>query len=112
VVSVAGRARKGDVVLRGSVKPQGAKDSQSFELRYGDITVIPLPRDKQSEVTIQPRRVELEPGQSGSRRFTVNGGELGLILDARGRPWRFPRDPKERQDMLSAWQRSVTGEQG
>ena len=58
-------------------------------MRYGDITVIPLPKDRQSEVTIQPRRVELEPGQSGSRRFTVNGGELGLILDARGRPWRF-----------------------
>jgi uncharacterized protein (TIGR01319 family) len=111
VVSIAGRARKGDVVLRGSFKPQGSKDSQSFEVRYGDITIIPLPRDRQSEVTIQPRRVELEPGQSGSRKFTVNGGELGLIIDARGRPWRFPRDAKERQEMLSAWQRSVTGEQ-
>jgi hypothetical protein len=112
VVSIAGRARKGEVVLRGSVKPQGSKDAQSFEVRYGDIAVIPLPRDRQCEVTIQPRRVELEPGQRGSRRFTANSGELGLILDARGRPWRFPRDAKERQDMLSAWQRSVTGERG
>jgi hypothetical protein len=110
VVSIAGRARKGEVVLRGSVKAQGAKDSQTFEVKYGDIIVIPLLPDRQSEVNIQPRRVELEPGQSGARKFTVNGGELGLIIDARGRPWRFPRDPKERQRMLSAWQQSVTAE--
>jgi hypothetical protein len=111
VIAVAGRARKGEIVLRGSVKPEGSKGPQSFDVRYGDIAIIPLQNGAKTEVTLQPRGVEIESGQRGARRITVTGGELGLILDARGRPWRFPRDPKERQAMIARWIESAVGQQ-
>jgi hypothetical protein len=110
VVSISGRARKGDVVLLGSLKPEGGQ-SEPFEVRYGTITTIPLAKGVRAEMTLQPRRTTINVGP-GERlgRMTITGGELGLIVDARGRPWRFPRNAEDRHQMLQEWITSMTGE--
>lgn len=108
VVSISGRARRGEIVLRGDLKLEGASRPEPFEVRYGTITTIPLAMVIKAELTLHPRRVEIETGQTG--RMTIAGGELGLIVDARGRPWRFPREENERRALMSEWQRAVTGE--
>ncbi len=110
VVSISGRARKGEIVLRGSLKVEGSTRPEVFEVAYGSIVTIPLERGTHAELTLQPRRVDIETAQRRSRRLTITGGELGLIVDARGRPWRFPRNQEERRAMLSEWQKSITGE--
>ncbi|MEJ2149991.1 MAG: hypothetical protein P8Z40_10970 [Chloroflexota bacterium] len=40
----------------------------------------------------------------------MSGGELGLIIDARGRPIRYPRDVGNRRERLLAWQQAITRE--
>ncbi len=111
IVSIAGRARRGEIVVRGSLKHDGAGKAEQFEVPYGSLRVLPLAAGTRAELTLQPRRVEIEPGQgSRSLRRTVIGGTLGVIIDARGRPWRFPRDVGERQSLLREWQKSLTGE--
>lgn len=113
VISTSGRARQGEVVLRGSLKPEGTSQARPFEVRYGSIARIPLERGVRAELTLQPRNVQIETAQKRPpRRMNITGGELGLVVDARGRPWRFPRRAEDRRNMLSDWQNSMAGEQG
>ena len=109
VISVSGRARKGEIVLRGSLKPDGGQ-AQTFEVTYGSIGVIPLGHGQAAELSLQPSHVEVETtGGRKLRRLRVSGGELGLIVDARGRPLRSPREADERQALIREWVASLTG---
>lgn len=110
-ISVSGRARQGEVVVRGSIRPEGANQAETFEIKYGSIVRLPLAYGVQAELTIQARRVDIEIG--GGRRahkLRITGGELGVIIDARGRPWRYPRDAVQRCQMNLEWQEAMTKE--
>ncbi|MBN1427030.1 MAG: glutamate mutase L [Anaerolineae bacterium] len=112
VISVSGRARQGEVVLRGKLKPIGAGQAEVFEVKYGSIVRLPLAYGEQAELSLQARHVDINVG--GNRRslkIKVTGGEVGVVLDARGRPWRFPRDAAQRHSMNQAWQQSLTQEE-
>lgn len=108
VFSLSGRARQGEVVLRGSLKVEGSNKPEPFEVRYGTIVALPLAPSARAELVLQVRRGEIA-GIGRRRRMTVTGGELGLVIDARGRPWRFPRAPGRRQEMVRRWQQAITG---
>jgi hypothetical protein len=110
VVSISGRARRGEVVLRGSVKPEGADRAEPFEARFGTITRVPLAHGIRAEVTLQPRYVEVD-GVRRKRKLSITGGALGLIIDARGRPWRFPRTSEQRRERMTRWLMAITQEE-
>jgi hypothetical protein len=110
VISVSGRARKGEIVLRGSLKPEGASQAETFEVKYGSVVTIPLQLGVKADLTLQPSHVEVETAQGRKlRKLQITGGELGLIVDARGRPWRFPREADERRALIGEWMESMTG---
>jgi hypothetical protein len=111
IISVSGRARMGDIVLRGSVKPEGVSRPEVFEVEYGSVVTVPLGRGVSAELTLQPRFVDVQMDGKRVRRTTITGGELGLIIDARGRPWRFPRNSEERRNLMRKWQQSMAGEE-
>jgi hypothetical protein len=110
VVTPVGRANRGDLVLRMKVTYE---DGSSFdvEVHYGDLEVLPLPPGQQAELELRPlRRFDVGlggPGKSGKRR--VNGGLVGLIVDARGRPLRLPRNNERRQAQMRQWLWDVGG---
>jgi uncharacterized protein (TIGR01319 family) len=109
-ISISGRSRVGDIVLRGVIKPQGESKGETFEVTYGSIVTLDLPYGKEAEITLQPRNVDVLSGLGKPlRRLKVSGGELGVIIDARGRPWRFSRDSDERRRLLRQWQHTMTG---
>jgi uncharacterized protein (TIGR01319 family) len=111
-ISVTGQARRGEVVLRGSLKHEGAKQAMKFEVQSGSIVRIPLDYGTQAELSLQAHHVDIEiGGKRRSLKLKVTGGELGLILDARGRPWRYPRDAELRHEMNREWQQSMTQEE-
>lgn len=110
-ISISGRARQGEVVVRGSIKPEGANRAEAFEVTYGSIVRLPLAYGVQAELSLQARGVDIQVG--GGRRahkLKVAGGELGVIIDARGRPWRYPRDAAQRCQMNREWQEAMTQE--
>ena len=81
------------------------------EVCYGDLEVLPLLPGQQAVLKLQPRRhfdVGFGgPGKGGKRR--VNGGLVGLIIDARGRPLRLSREPERRQTQMQKWLWDVGG---
>jgi len=108
VVSTTGRARRGEVVLQGQITPS-AGEVRSFAGRFGQITAIPLEYGKRAGLILRPRRVEIEELNT-RHRLEVIGGNLGMILDTRGRPWRVPRSLGDRQQQIRGWQQALSQE--
>lgn len=99
-----GRPRRGETALGVRVTyDDGSK--VSVEVRYGNLEVLPLPPGQQAVLELRPGRhfdVGLGgPGKGGKR--SVNGGLVGLIIDARGRPLRLPGDPQRRRTQMQQW---------
>jgi len=110
VVTPVGHARRGDTILKMRVTYD---DGSTFgvEVRFGDLEVLPLPPGQQAVLELRPLRhfdVGLGgPGKAGKRR--VSGGLVGLIIDARGRPLRFPSEPEQCQVQMRQWLWDVGG---
>jgi hypothetical protein len=109
-IVVHGEAQPGDTRTAVSVtverKPGG---SETVEVPYGSIHVLPLRPDQRASLTVRPssgfRVGSGEPGkalktQSGQE---VKGGLVGLIIDARGRPLRFPTERDARYIQSRRW---------
>lgn len=111
VIPVTGRARRGETVLRGTLKPLKSGAEQPFSVTYGSIITLPLPPGDEAELVIQPSGAASVNLGGRRRRVTLTGGELGVIIDARGRPWRFPRSLEEHRQMIGGWLEAITQEQ-
>jgi uncharacterized protein (TIGR01319 family) len=74
------------------------------ELIYGTIMKLPLGLNEAAQLEVSPTR-KFDIGAGNGRRLTtkVTGGVVGIILDARGRPFSFPEDVRERQKILTGW---------
>jgi len=77
--------------------------------RYGELKRLELPEGDAAEVVIRPNRYH-DVGTGPGRTLTteVQGGVVGLIIDARGRqPMYLPDDDARRVELLLSWIESV-----
>jgi len=108
VVSPLGTARPGEVALRVKACYADGQEIQQ-EVIYGSITVIPLKAGERARLELHPtRRFDMGLGEPG-RGVTAEaeGGILGLIIDARGRPLELPADDEGRRELISEWMNSM-----
>jgi len=93
-----GTGKPGDVVM--SVKSA----TQDFSLQLGDMKVIPLGRGEEVEMTITPGKTfDLGAGKGKPITRKFEGGTVGLVFDARGRPFTLPTSDSERIAKLRTW---------
>lgn len=79
-------------------------DGERKSFSYGTLTLIPLGLGEKKEVAIHPARgFDVGAGRGRSLTTTVEGGTVGLIVDARGRPLTLPADRKQRIPKLQEW---------
>jgi hypothetical protein len=80
-------------------------EHQETEVAYGSIQVIALPPGEKAALEIRPsRHFDIGLGQPGRGILAeVEGGTLGIVIDARGRPLRLPKDEARRQEQLRQW---------
>ncbi len=70
--------------------------NEQGELAFGEIRMFPLAADETGHIRIQPARgFDVGAGPGKEFEADVRGGEVGLILDARGRPLALPDQPRE-----------------
>lgn len=70
----------------------------------GDLAVVPLSPGRRALVELQPERGgDLGAGPGRAVRREVEGGEVGLLLDCRGRPLRFPSGAARARTMVARW---------
>jgi hypothetical protein len=76
----------------------------------GSIEVIPLGVNEQAMLTLFPAStvdVGLGPGERARAAEEIDGGLIGLIIDARGRPLNLPSNESERQARLLQWAQAL-----
>jgi hypothetical protein len=104
VVAPISNTRPGTPILRLRVTYESG-DETSFDIKQGTLEALPIPMGEAARLHLQPlHRSDVGlggPGRSGSVR--VVGGVLGIVVDARGRPIRMPRDTTRRQDLYKKW---------
>jgi len=110
VITPVGEAPVGTPVLRLQMIRDDGQDV-NLEINYGDLEMISLPVGQKARLQLHPLHLfdvgMGAPGRGGALR--VMGGELGVIIDARGRPLKLPDDRGERSELLTKWRRALAG---
>ena len=102
-IAVRGTTSEGAEALKLTANmPDGSIVEKS--LKFGEMDRIPLKEGKNAAVEIEPAK-ELDVGAGPGNKMTtdVEGGVVGVIMDARGRPLVLPEDAKERRRRLLRW---------
>lgn len=100
-----GNIQQGQLAVRVGVEYSNGRQL-NVDVMGGSIEVIPLQIDEQALLTLFPAPtvdVGLGPGERARAAEEIDGGLIGLIIDARGRPLTLPEDDTERQARLLQW---------
>ena len=110
VIAPTGQARRGEIILRFRMEYADGSTVQ-VEVPYGSLEVIPLPLGQTANLELRPARgFDIGMGSKGRGGKTqVQGGALGLIIDARGRPLAFSSRPQVQQARMQEWLWSIGG---
>ncbi len=88
-----------DIELR---MPNGEVIKKS--IKGGELFRIPLSESESIKASINPSRgYDVGSGSGRNIETIVYGGKAGIVIDARGRPIRFPTETNERIDSLKKW---------
>jgi MutL protein len=96
---------QGQVALRVGIEYSNGRQVTA-EVMSGSIEIIPLRINEQAMLTLYPAPsvdVGLGPGERARAAEEIDGGLVGLVIDARGRPLVFPSDETERHARLVQW---------
>jgi len=101
-IAPIGTAKDGDPCVTISFKNGGTE-----VVPFGQIKVLPMADGQTDEATITPAKgFDIGAGRGKSRTVTVEGGVVGLVIDARGRPIAVPTDQTARVAKLQEWLRA------
>ncbi len=106
VIVPTGKGQPGQSIMTGSVEAGGQFD---LDIEYGTIDTTVLSPGQIANVTLNPsKRFNIGFGDGKSKKITVRGGAVGLIIDGRGRPLKTPPG-EERFDIVRKWHWDVGG---
>ena len=103
VVAPMGRGQEGQTVL--TVCPVDKYSSARFEVAYGDLEAIPFQfLETGTVLELTPASgFDIGSGPGKSVQIPYEGGTVGLIVDARGRPLEFSSDPRVQRQRVDRW---------
>jgi len=110
VICPVSNVRMGTPVLRVHMHYESGS-KEKFEIKKGELSVLPLAFEQAASLHLKPLH-GADIGMGAGRGCRVNrvvGGALGLIIDARGRPLRLPKDPAKRRALYIRWLRVLGG---
>jgi uncharacterized protein (TIGR01319 family) len=97
-VAPVGSAKPGETAL--TLRSGSLNES----VKVGELKVVPLGRGEFIDATIEPHRnLDVGAGRGKPRTMKLEGGTVGIMLDARGRPLELPSNDEERTKRLCAW---------
>jgi hypothetical protein len=103
LIAPVGTGQEGKPCLKLEVTMPGGQAIKE-DVPYGDMRVYPLGASEVAEVKVTPARgfdAGAGPGKVLERK--VAGGVVGLMIDARGRPFTLPSDEQTRVAKLEKW---------
>ncbi|CAA9259712.1 MAG: hypothetical protein AVDCRST_MAG77-2509 [uncultured Chloroflexi bacterium] len=108
-VAPIGAGREGETAVKVEVA-YATRSPITVEVPFGAIEVVPLPIGERASLKLWPSRdfdIGLGRGNAATPRAEVEGGAVGIIIDARGRPLQLPATVEKRQAKLLQWLQST-----
>ena len=107
-VAPIGRGKDGERCADYTIRFPEGRSLQSGTLSFGELRLFPLGPDERARIELRPaKQVDLGEGKGQSVTRDVQGGEVGLLLDGRGRPLQLPAKPEARLAALTRWHRAM-----
>lgn len=109
VISTLGALPDGEPAVR-VVLEYGDGRKHVEDVAQGRIVRLPLPQGERALLGLFPSPmidVGLGPGQHARASEPVEGGALGLVVDARGRPLILPQAAEQRMARIGEWRRAL-----
>lgn len=79
-------------------------DGKSYLVPFGEIVLVPVEAGRTVSVECRPgKSFDFGDGKGRSKTYTTVAGELGLVLDGRGRPIVIPVEDAERATTMRRW---------
>ena len=79
-------------------------NGEEHSVNFGDMILIPLKEGEKRKAEIAVERgFDLGEGKGRKVVREIEGGVVGVIVDARGRPFKLPEDKDERIQKLQRW---------
>jgi len=104
VVAPVGTARRGEIALKLKITYEDGR-ALEVEVPYGSLEVLPLSPGHKATLELRPTsRFDIGLGAKGKGATTeLEGGTVGVIIDARGRPLALPATRAEQQASVQEW---------
>jgi hypothetical protein len=104
VVAPVGTAREGEIALQLKITYEDGR-ALEMEVPYGSLEVLPLSAGHKATLELRPtRKFDIGLGAKGTGATTeLEGGAVGVIIDARGRPLTLPATRGEQQAKIQEW---------
>lgn len=108
VLAPVGTAREGEIALKLKITYDDGR-ALEMEVPYGSLEVLPLTTGHKATLELRPtRRFDIGLGAKGRGATTeLEGGAVGVIIDARGRPLSLPATREKQQAKIQEWLWSV-----
>jgi hypothetical protein len=104
-VAPAGAGKEGELAIKVEVV-YANRSPVTVEVPFGAIEVVPLPVGERASLKLWPAKefdIGLGRGNAATPRAEVEGGAVGIVIDARGRPLALPESDEKRQAKLLQW---------
>jgi hypothetical protein len=110
VIAPLSKNREGQIDARVQIQPANS-GAINLEVQHGSLELVPLLPGQKATIEIRPASgVTLPNVKRGMFKAQIEGGALGLIIDARGRPIALPGDPEKRRTKIQQWYWDIGGE--
>lgn len=108
--NLSGTPRTGRAAMRVKITPASGKPI-SHDIEGGHLWIYPLPLGTRVKVEVRALGRGLSFGGKPTLRAEVEGGSVGLIFDARGRPLPLAVDVAARAAQMPLWFAEATGDE-
>ncbi|MCI0476202.1 MAG: glutamate mutase L, partial [Anaerolineales bacterium] len=110
VIAPLSKNREGQIDARVQIQPANS-GAINLEVQHGSLELVPLLPGQKATIEVRPANGVILPNvKRGVFKAQIEGGALGLIIDARGRPIALPSDPEKRRTKIQQWYWDVGGE--
>ena len=107
-VAPIGQGKDGERCADYTIRFAAGHRQESGTLSFGELRLFPLGRDERAQIELRPaKQVDLGEGKGRSVTRDAQGGEVGLLLDGRGRPLQLPATREAQLAALTRWYQAV-----
>jgi len=110
VIALQSRNREGQLDARVRLQPANSGPI-NLEVQHGSLELVPILSGQKAALEVRlSGSTTLPNARRGVFQAQVEGGALGVIIDARGRPITLPGDAEKRRTKIQQWYWDVGGE--